>query len=84
MSKLLDMVVAKGRTVMHDGMTYNQNSRIRLPEDEASRLKAAGFVLSLSEVRGLLVDPDGGADDGNGDGGDGISQSRKPRKPTGE
>lgn len=56
MKKLQEMVVIKGRTIFHDGKKYAENSRIRLPEDEATRLKEAGFVVSLSEVRGMIID----------------------------
>lgn len=61
MSQLLEMVVVKGRTVVHNGKTYGQHSRISLPPDEAAHLEKMGFVLAVSVVQGLLRDPDGGA-----------------------
>lgn len=78
MTRLTEMVVTKGRTVMHDGKTYGQHSRISLPPNEAIRLEQMGFVLAVSVVRGLLQDPDnstgavvgGSAGDGPGAAGD--------------
>lgn len=69
MTRLIEMVVTKGRSVVHDGKTYGQHGRIMLPPNEAIRLEEMGFVLALSVVRGLLHDPDG-AGDGTGADGD--------------
>ena len=68
MTQLCEMVVTKGRTVVHDGKTYEQHSRVRLPEREAERLEAVGFVVSLATVRQALQDPadDETHDDGGG------------------
>lgn len=77
MIQLTEMVVTKGRTVIHDGKTYEQHSRVRLPEDEAERLQVAGFVMPLSTVRQALHDDagdekhdvgSGESDDHNSDG----------------
>ncbi|PWI81116.1 hypothetical protein DEO48_05335, partial [Enterobacter sp. CGMCC 5087] len=65
MTRLIEMVVTKGRSVVHDGKTYGQHSRIRLPPNEAIRLEEMGFVLALSVVRGLLHDPNGGGSAGD-------------------
>ena len=75
MTRLIEMVVTKGRSVVHDGKTYGQHSRINLPPNEAIRLEEMGFVLDLSVVRGLLHDPDGGGSAGGGTGaaGDGSA-----------
>ncbi len=76
MTQLLEMVVTKGHTVMHDGKTYGQHSRISLPPNEAIRLEEMGFVLALSVVRGLLQDPDDGAGSaGDGSVGDGAGSA---------
>lgn len=81
MTRLIDMVVAKGRSVMHDGKVYGQHSRIMLPPNEAIRLEEMGFVLNISVVQDQLQDPDGGtgtpvvgpAGDGTGAAGDGSA-----------
>lgn len=66
MTRLIEMVVAKGRSVVHDGKTYGQHCRISLPPEEAVRLEEMGFVLSISVVRGLLQDPDDVAGEAGG------------------
>lgn len=69
MTRLIEMVVAKGRSVDHDGKTYGQHSRIYLPPNEAIRLEDMGFVLAVSEVRNMLTDPDSAGQSSNtGDG----------------
>lgn len=68
MTRLIEMVVTKGRSVVHDGKTYGQHSRIMLPPNEAIRLGEMGFVLALSVVRNQLHDPDGGGSAGDGAG----------------
>lgn len=71
MTQLHEMVVTKGRTVVHDGKTYGQHTRINLPPNEAIRLEVMGFVLAVSVVRGQLQDPDGGGPVSDGSAGDG-------------
>jgi len=83
MSTLLDMVVAKGRTVVHDGKTYGQHSRIRLSPEDAVRLEAMGFVLKVSVVRGLLSDPDDGGAGDHAGGGDDDTDARSADDGTG-
>lgn len=82
MTNLQKMVVVKGRTVRHDGKDYGQNAVISLPAEDASRLQALGFVVSLASVRQALHDDadseahdgDGGeSDDHNSDDADGAS-----------
>ncbi|MHA0949562.1 hypothetical protein [Enterobacter ludwigii] len=73
MTRLIEMVVTKGRSVVHDGKTYGQHSRIMLPPNEAIRLGEMGFVLALSVVRNQLHDPDGGGSAGAGAAGEGSA-----------
>lgn len=58
MTKLSEMVVAKGRTVVHGGKTYEQHSRIHLYPVDAIRLEEMGFVLQVSAVRGMFSAPE--------------------------
>lgn len=40
----VSVVVLKGKFLRHDGGEYRQNARLDLPENDANRLIALGFV----------------------------------------
>ena len=85
MIQLTEMVVTKGRTVIHDDKTYEQHSRVRLPKDEAERLQAAGFVVPISTVRQALHDVGGDLDIGAQDedtGNDGVGEPGEQDEPS--
>jgi len=48
---LITVVVLKGKSVRHDGQSYTQNTRVELPQSDATRLIASGFVKTLDAVK---------------------------------
>ena len=48
-------VVAKGRSVQHNGELYRDNQQITLDGTDADRLVKLGAVISLEAVRKMLV-----------------------------
>lgn len=50
MTDLVSMVVARGRSVLHEGATHTEGAKVVLPLADAANLAALGFVVTPEEA----------------------------------